>query len=71
MILEAMSSGKPVIATYSGFGNNYVQDWYNGFHVEYGDFQKLSRYLELFITNPYLANMLGINSKSLFREIVE
>ena len=69
VILEAMSSGKPVIATYSGFGNNYVQDWYNGFHVEYGDFQNLSRYLELFITNPYLSNMLGINSKSLFRKI--
>ena len=69
VILEAMSSGKPVIATYSGFGNNYVQDWYNGFRVEYGDFQKLSRYLELFIINPYLSNMLGINSKNLFREI--
>ena len=43
VILEAMSAGKPVIATYSGFGNNYVQDWYNGFHVEYGDFEKLRR----------------------------
>lgn len=69
VILEAMSAGKPVIATYSGFGNNYVQDWYNGFHVEYGDFEKLSRYLELFIINPYLSNMLGINSKNLFWKI--
>lgn len=69
VILEAMSAGKPIIATYSGFGNNYVQDWYNGFHVEYGAFEELSRYLELFITNPYLSNMLGINSRNLFNEI--
>lgn len=69
VILEAMSAGKPVIATYSGFGINYVQDWYNGFHVEYGDFKELSQYLELFITNPYLSNMLGINSRNLFGKI--
>lgn len=69
VILEAMSAGKPIISTYAGFGNNYVQDWYNGFHVEYGAFEKLSQYLELFIINPYLSNMLGINSRNFFRKI--
>lgn len=71
VILEAMSAGKPIIATYSGFGNNYVQDWYNGFHVKYGAFEELSQYLELFIINPYLSNMLGINSRIFFSKIIQ
>lgn len=69
VILEAMAIGKPIIATFSGFGKNYVQDWYNGFQVNYGDYKTLSQYMELFVKNPYLSNMLGTNSQQFYKEI--
>ena len=69
VIVEAMAMGKPIIATFSGFGKNYVQDWYNGFQVNYGDYKTLSQYMELFVKNPYLSNMLGTNSQQFYEEI--
>lgn len=69
VILEAMAMGKPIIATLSGFGKNYVQDWYNGFQVNYGDYETLFQCMEMFIKNPYLSNMLGVNSRQLYEEI--
>lgn len=69
VILEAMAMGTPIIATFSGFGKNYVQDWYNGFQVNYGDYKMLFHYMELFVKNPYLSNMLGLNSQQFYKEI--
>lgn len=69
VVLEALAMGKPIIATPFGFSNDYIDDWYNGFQVTYRDVQHLASYMELFIKNPYLSNMLGINSKYVYQNL--
>lgn len=62
--LEAMSEGVPVIATKCGFAGDMIIDWENGFLVDYGNIQMLSKRMEHFIWQPYLSCSLGIAAKN-------
>lgn len=66
VVLEAMTSGKPIIGTFTGFANTYIKNWYNGFLVEYKNINMLSHYMEFYIKNEYLSNMMGINAKNTY-----
>lgn len=63
IILEAMTEGVPVIATPNGFAWDLIQDWHNGFQVEYGKIQLLSQRMEHFIYQPLLRQNLGYYAK--------
>lgn len=69
VVLEAMCQGRPVIATPNGFAADYVQDWANGFLVPYGDCDRLSRCMEFFVRQPYLACAMGNAAKYTFQQI--
>lgn len=69
VVLEAMCQGRPVIATPNGFAADYVQDWANGFLVPYGDCGRLSRCMEYFVRQPYLACAMGHAAKYTFQQI--
>lgn len=69
IIIEAMASGIPVIATSCGFGADYIVNWYNGFQVSYGDIKQLVHIMALFIKQPYLSNSLGINAKEYMKKL--
>lgn len=62
--LEAMTEGIPVIATKCGFAGDMIQDWENGFLVDYGDANALAKRMEHFIWQPYLSHSLGNGAKS-------
>lgn len=69
VVLEAMASGIPVIATNTGFAKDYLKDWYNGFQVKYQNINHLSFYMEFFIINNYLSSMLGNNAKDTYDKL--
>lgn len=69
IILEAMSSRLPVIATPTGFAKDYVQDWVNGFLVDYGDMDALAQRMELFFRQPLLSNAMGNNAHQTFSQM--
>ncbi|MFC3883539.1 glycosyltransferase family 4 protein [Bacillus songklensis] len=62
-ILEAMSMGKPIIATNIRGCREEVVDGENGFLVEKEDHFQLSEKLELLIKNEKIREQLGINSR--------
>lgn len=59
VVIEAMSSGIPVIATPVGFAKDCIHNWKNGFLVPYQDVNILSRRMEHFILQPLLSQTLG------------
>lgn len=59
IIIEAMSSRTPVISTPTGFGADYIKDWYNGFTVPYSNVKLLAHRMRHFIIQPLLSNTLG------------
>lgn len=59
VVIEAMSSGIPVIATPVGFAKDCIHNWKNGFLVPYQDVNILSRRMEHFILQPLLSQVLG------------
>jgi len=69
IILEAMSSRLPVIATPTGFAKDYIQDWISGFLVEYGDTDALAQRMELFLRQPLLSNAMGNNAYQTFLQM--
>lgn len=69
VVLEAMCQGRPVIATPNGFAADYIQDWANGFLVPYGDCGRLSRCMEYFVRQPYLACAMGHAARYTFHQI--
>lgn len=71
VIVEAMSTGIPVIATPNGFGRDYIYNWKNGFTVQYGDINELCTKLELFVRQPYLSDSLGSTAKEYADIIIE
>lgn len=69
VVLEAMCQGRPVIATPNGFAADYIQDWANGFLVPFGDCARLSRCMEYFVRQPYLACAMGYAARYAFQQI--
>ncbi len=69
VILEALCQGIPVISTNVGFGKDYINNWLNGFVVEYGKVKELEFRMSHFIMNPLLASTLGGNAKEVFRKL--
>lgn len=69
--LEAMSEGVPVIATKCGFSGDMINDWENGFLVDYGDINMLAKRMEHFIWQPYLSYSLGNAAKNCAKTIAE
>lgn len=63
MILESLSSAKPVIATPNGYAKSYIKDWYNGFLVEFNDIELLRYRMSHFVLQPYLCDFMGRNAK--------
>lgn len=59
VILEAMSTKTPVIATPYGFAKDIIRDWENGFLVNFGDIPLLKTRMSHFIRQPLLSNALG------------
>ena len=63
MVIESLACSTPVIATSFGYANDYIQDWYNGFLIDYGNVRLLAMRMALFIENPYLSDVLSKNAK--------
>ena len=59
IIIEAFSQSRPVIATPTGFGKDFIQEWVNGFLVPFGDTKCLMHKMEYFIKQPLLTKTLG------------
>lgn len=70
VIIEALASGIPVIATPNGFGADYIYDWFNGYQIPYGDCNSMCSRMLLFLKQPYLSNNLGINAKNHMKHIL-
>lgn len=62
VILEAMSTGTPVIATPFGFAKDLIKNWLNGFLVNYNDIDYLSLCMSFFIQQPYISESLGMHA---------
>ncbi len=71
VIIEALSAGKPVIATPTGFADDLVRDWKNGFLVPFGDIDRLKRRMEHFIRQPFITLPLGECARHTFQKAAE
>lgn len=71
VIIEALSAGKPVIATPNGFANDLVRDWKNGFLVPFGDIDRLKKRMEHFIRQPFIMLPLGECARHTFQKAAE
>ena len=69
VILEGLCQGIPVIATDTGFAEDYIFNWLNGFIVEYGDIDDLAFRMSHFIMQPFLSSILGQNAKRTYQHI--
>lgn len=68
VIIEALSAGKPVIATPTGFAADLIRDWKNGFLVSFDDIVLLKKRMEHFIKQPLITNPLGEYARISFQE---
>lgn len=64
VMLEAMASGVPVVATKSVGAAELIRDGYNGFLIEQNDSNGLRTALELLINNRQLLATMGNNSRN-------
>ena len=62
-ILEAMSSGRPIITTNVPGCKETVKNGYNGFIVNYDDNYSLFLAINKFLKKPYLIQKFGLNSR--------
>lgn len=69
VILEAMSTKTPVIATPHGFAKDFINDWENGFLVHFGDIALLETRMSHFVRQPLLSNALGNSAYQTYREM--
>lgn len=71
VIIEALSAGIPVIATPFGYGKDYVFDSFNGYIVDFGDTNSLSKAMMRFADNPFLSSVMGKAAFTLMRKVHE
>ena len=64
--IEAMAIGRPIITTNAPGCEDTVQDGYNGYKIEAGDVEALSKKLNELIKNKQLRIQMGENSRKLF-----
>jgi len=67
-ILEAMSYSLPIIATNVGDNNLLVKNNENGFLVDVGDSEAISKYLQFFIDNNEYLTKFGIKSNKVIAD---
>jgi glycosyltransferase involved in cell wall biosynthesis len=67
-LLEAASSGLPLIATNIGGNPEAVKDGLNGFIVPSGDAGAIQDKIRLFLERPDMAGWMGENSRDIWRE---
>lgn len=60
VVIEALSTGTPVIATPHGFARDLVRDWHTGFLVEFGDIDALAARMEHFALQPLLRHAMTV-----------
>ena len=61
--LEAMASGKPVIATKMGDTPHQIRDGWNGFLVDPGDEWQLAERIKCLIDNPEKREIMALNGR--------
>ncbi len=71
VVIEAMSSGIPVIATPVGFAKDCISNWKNGFLVPYQDIDKLSRRMEHFVLQPLISRVLGSYARKTYFQYIK
>ena len=64
--VEAMAIGRPIITTNAPGCEDTVQEGFNGFKVDIGDIEGLSKKLQLLVENKELRIKMGKNSRDLF-----
>ena len=64
--IEAMAIGRPILTTKAPGCTDTVLDGYNGFKVNVGDIEGLSKKLRELIENEELRTKMGKNSRELF-----
>ena len=64
-VIEAMSCGKPVVATFSGSLKGVVQDGFNGFLFPRGDVTAAADFIKILINDQALARSMSANSRNL------
>lgn len=69
--LEAMSYGKPIIASKIGGITDYLIDGKNGFSVNPGDADAICNSLQKMIDNPELTKYLSINALSTSEQYID
>lgn len=68
VLLEAMSSAKPVIGARVGGIKEVISDGYNGFLFERENIEDLASRLDILLANPQLAKRMGERGKELIKE---
>ncbi len=68
VILEAMASGKPVIATNAGGNPEMIKDGINGFLFEPGNIKALAEKIAFLVNNLTLANKMGEAGRKMAEE---
>jgi glycosyltransferase involved in cell wall biosynthesis len=63
VLIEAMASGKPVIASDIPGPNDIIENGYNGFLFEKGNVDQLKNFLKILIENDSLRKRMGINAR--------
>ncbi|OGH95159.1 MAG: hypothetical protein A2039_09710 [Candidatus Melainabacteria bacterium GWA2_34_9] len=67
-ILEAMSSGLPIISTPVGGTPEAVEDGVNGFLIQPGDYKALAEKIDLLASNKELREQMGQESFRIAKE---
>jgi glycosyltransferase involved in cell wall biosynthesis len=64
VILEAMSLGKPVIASNVAGPNEIITHWFNGFLFSPGNSYELADYIKMLIEDKNLRKHIGMNARN-------
>lgn len=64
VIVEAMATGIPVIATDSGGPLDIIEPGVDGFLYPFGDAASLAKHIQHFITNPHLIDVMGTAART-------
>ncbi len=68
VLIEAMASGLPVVATATTGSKGIIRNGYNGYLVPIGDSQALARKVLYLLNNPQRAREIGQRGRKLVRE---